>query len=353
MAVPSGSDKSGTTIPAEAPAGSTISSGTASDAMIRAATSASSAEPSGTGAIVPPAPAGSAGDTPVEGSTGRAAATPDATGQPTPAGPAATPAATRTEAPEPRILAATRNARADERTQVFRQLGVSAEQAADVPVSMRLLGELRNDSLDFATRLAGEHGFTLVRTGQTPHDPDPSDVGVPQEPPKTWAEMQAILKAQELRLTRAFESRAKPLEDARETEARRVRSEAITREAQTASTQALTKARTYPHFKENEVEIGERLAAMDPAERRQMGPVGAMLACYNAVLAEKVFPTIATTAKEQAAADVRAGYERKARSSGSVVPTGSVGEGKPVELKNTTDLAKHMQRLAAEQGATA
>lgn len=350
MAVASGSDKAGTTLPAE-PAGA-ITSGTASEAMIRAATSASSAEPSGTGAIVPPAPAGPAGDTPVEGSDGTAAATPDATGQPKPAGPPAPPAGTRTETPEPRIVAATRNARADERNQIFRQLGVTTEQVPDVPVGIRLLGDLRRDTEGFARQLAGELGYELVPRGQTPHDPNPSEAGLPQEPPKTWGEMQAILKAQEQRLTRAFEARAKPLEDARTLEERRARASEHTRQTQASSASALATARTYPHFKEHEPEIAERLAAMDPDLRAQMGPVGAMLSCYNAILAEKVFPTIATTAEEAAAAKVRAGYERKARSSGSVVPSGSGGEGKPVELKNPTDLAKHMQHLAAQASDT-
>src|SRR5512138_568316 len=92
-----------------APSGSTtenVTSGTASEALIKAAQDSLSSGEKGT-----PAPSGT-GDTPAPGATGNGAATSGAIGQPSGTiQPDAT--GNRGEAPESRIQAAVRNARAE------------------------------------------------------------------------------------------------------------------------------------------------------------------------------------------------------------------------------------------------
>lgn len=129
------------------------------------------------------------------------------------------------------------------------------------------------------------------------------------------------------------------------------------REFQEIKTQATEKAgsaveaaRKLPHFKENEAAIDAELGEMvnsNPQMVADVGAVAALYMAYNNVLATKVFPTL----KDSAAAEVRENFERSATASaGSVRPGVGAPKAKP-KLKDgdVTGLARHMQRLAAEQ----
>src|SRR5262245_61381298 len=120
-----------------------ITSGTASEAMIRAASSAAESTPTA------PAPT-PAGDTPQTGApAGTPSTSPATSGQPAAGSPAAPPAAATGDAPENRIIAATRNARAQALTDVGQALGLdhplSSQDLQDLSLGLQILKELRAD----------------------------------------------------------------------------------------------------------------------------------------------------------------------------------------------------------------
>ena len=110
---------------------------------------------------------------------------------------------------------------------------------------------------------------------------------------------------------------------------------------------AMTEARTWHGFTENEAAITEKLAAMrDAGDVRKHGIVNSIYRAYHAVLNEKILPAYQTSAE----ARVRAENAKKANA-GRAAVTGSEssGDAKRTELKNVNDLAKHLEHLSKQQ----
>lgn len=130
------------------------------------------------------------------------------------------------------------------------------------------------------------------------------------------------------------------------------RHEAQTREStRKLAKSALDRAMASPQFSENKDAIRDMLSSEEFAPiREEYGLIPAMLFAYMEVLKTKVFPSYQTAAAEQ----VRLDNLRKANSSrGSQQPSGSSGAPAKVELRNVTDLEKHMENLHRQANATA
>lgn len=330
-----------------APAASgNITSGTASEAMIKAATTASSAEA---------APAVNlTGDTAKPAGDGTSGATSDATGQPVPTG---QPAATGTaEAPQARIEAAVRNARAEVESKYAWAKGITPEQQRDIPTSLGIIRELRSNALGFWRRLGQELGQNVqapaaaaaVVEEKEEAFPEPmlrSEDGKGAYSDGQVREIAAMLRRQ---ITKELRGEMKPMTEFFDKEQTSREERASNERSMRKAGWAMTEARKLPHFtKENEPAILAKLEAIPAEIKREIGGVAALHMAYNQFLAETIFPNIETAAD----ARVRASYDKKAAASrGQVHPTDQGGEGKSVEIKGVDGLARHMERLAAAAG---
>lgn len=322
-----------------------VTSGTASEAMIKAATAASSAEtPAAATPATPAAP-----PAPVEAPKGPQIPPAAATVQPpkpeTPA--VAKPSA---EAPDARITAAVRNAREKTRSEVEEQYGVRGVNPQDAKLALEMLNEIRRDPRAFIQQLQREVGSETPEHEEEGY-PEP-DLKSADGKLKTYSDvtLQKMLDAHARKIQKQLMGEMRPVMDfygkektAREKAERQER-------IQSRVAQTMDAARKLPHFTpENEPLILERLQAMDPAERRAVGPVAALYMAYSQLLAEQVFPTLQTTAETTAEAKVRQSFARKAATSqGQAHPTDSGGEGKAAKLDSVDALARHMERMAAQ-----
>jgi hypothetical protein len=317
-----------------------VTSGTASDAMIKAAMESESSSDTPTtgaeaGAVGPVKPAGT-----TEVPTTQAAKGPQAT---------------TGQAPESRIEAAVKNAREATRAEVEKEYawakGVDPET---VQTAFSIVSELMQDSTKFAHVLAGELGMKLV----------PKDAATETKAPaKKWEFPEGELRSEDGRraysqdqmreivgeisnqLRAEFGTQLRPILDDRTNATRTAQIEAVKAQGRQVATEALAEARKLPHFtKENEPEILANLQAIPAQTRAKIGAVASLYQAYNKFLAEKVFPTIGITAEQQ----VRdANRKKAAASAGSVHPVTAGGDAKPVEIKSIAQLAKHMEQLEA------
>lgn len=333
-----------------------ITSGTASDAMIKAAMAASSAEDTTTtgvqaGIVVPQKPVSETTD-PTKDAKGPQA-----------------PASQRGEAPQSRIEAAVKNARAaavaETRKEYAWAEGVTAEGGK---VAIDITRQLASDPKTFATELATELGFKLVPINDPAAGEPPKPVaGDPKRPfPKgklrsedgleaysadQMPEIVAIISDQ---LRAEMQGHIQPLMDDRKHAAEIRTQETIRQEARASVRSTMDYARKLPHFQipdgkggtTDHPQILKNLEAIPKAERVAMGPKAALLQAYNQYLNEVVFPHIDTEAEKR----IRANWGKKAATSmGSGHPVTQGGDGKPTELRGVSDLARHMERLAAAQ----
>lgn len=304
------------------PSKSGVSSGTASEAMIAAATAASQAE--------------EAGKTPATAIAASAAA---ATGATPPVVAGGKPAGVPPEDRWPSIL---ENARIKAAEDALKPYAWAKDvKADDARVALTILQSLRNDPKALWRELGARIGAEAEPAAKLEEFPTADLVSADGAKAHSDANLSKILDIFERRLMTKFQGELRPLMEFRDGEMEtRTQTQTVAKAKELAG-QALTDARQRPHFTENEPAIVEILTKMDPTIKKSVGPIAAMYMAYNQMLAEKVFPTIETTAAEK----VRAENLKKANA-GGIHPAG--GDGKPAEkpvLRNATDLAAHMARL--------
>lgn len=316
--------------------------------MIAAAQAASSADTT---------PAGNtAGDTTPQGGK-PAPAIPDATGQPAAAAAATVPAsaAVTGEAPEARIVAATKNAREQATREVeARYEAFKGLDPAEVKLAMQVLSELRSDTAKFHQELGQRiNGGQPAAAATAPEEYPAADLVSKDGTMKTYtdATMQKVLDVHGKRVKAELMAELKPYLNYTDSEQKRT----ATAEAEAARdrflTEALTEARQMPHFtKANEPAILEEMEAIPLHVRKAIGPVAVIHRAYNSFLHKKVFPTVDSEADKR----LRDEYSRKAAAGGgSAHPTQQGGDPKPTVIRDgdVDGLARHMARLA--EAATA
>lgn len=345
---------------AATPSTGNITSGTASEAMIKAAMSASSADTPAEGTPAP-VPAGAAGDTPKPAGQSEPGATAAAKGTQVPTGQPATPAGNRGPVPLDRHETAVRNARevgykdAEKKYEAFK--GYDPSQAA---VSYGVARELTNDPIGFGHKLAKELGFVMVRQDQTAGNGKPTQETTTEFPqPRLRAEDGTLAYAadqipQILEVfKRSIQSEYKPLLEDRENNQRTQREQAVVADVRETVTAALTEARKLPHFTQTGADgkvtdnpiILDNLRAIPAETRQRIGPIAAMYQAYQQFLVEHIYPSIDTAAEKR----VRDSYSRKAATSqGNGHPTDQGGDGKKTTIRpgDVDGLARHMERLA-------
>ncbi len=320
------------------------SSGTASEALIKAATAVSS----------PVTPAGGAepAKSPVT-----AGASPTGTTQPAigaqPTG-ETTPTEVKDGTPEARITAATRNAR----EKVVQEYG--GYQPKQVQSAMALVQAIQTDPVGFVTQIIKDvqaKGFQIPGMGAAPTQaeelrdfPDP-DIETTDGKIQGWSR-DSVIKALNLQKQQIL-GELRPVSSYVEGQQERAQAEERANQSRLDAAEIKAKVEQLPHYKEHETAIAEKLrtmAAEDPESIRKFGVPAALYHCYTQVLAEKVFPKVQETAE----AKVREDFSRKAATStGSAYPITTGGGAQKPQINNQRDLAAHMERLAATMGAPA
>lgn len=342
-----GSGSSATAAPAASsstPASTaSVSSGTASAAMIKAATDAASSAAT----VTPPA---GAGDTSTAAGAGAPGAIPAATGQPQATGqPVVTPPATG-QAPDNRIQAAVRNARSETLQRMETHLGFKLNEVdpQELRQGLQLIRRLstpqgaRQFLADLQARV-GEAGGT-VPTGTQPTAYPEADLVSPDGKHKAWS-VDAMQKALDIHGSqveqRIYEKLGPILDFVGELHQDRTQG-AERQQAITMVKETLAHARTLPHFKEHEPAIMAKMKEMGPRVVKTVGPVAALYMAFEAVKVQSVYPKLESTIE----ARVRDSYSRKAAGSGAAPMAPAGASAQPPQLRNVTDLAKHLERMS-------
>lgn len=216
-------------------------------------------------------------------------------------------------------------------------------KAEDVSAAISLVSALRKDKVAFWRELGAM--IEPEGAGETKDEAFPdADLEGPNGV-KAYSDvtLKKTLDIFEKRLMRKFQGELRPLVEFRDGELSTRERNELTNNAKSLAGRALTQARALPHFKENEAHVVAKLQAMDPALRKEVGPIAAMYMAFEAVKAEKVYPTMDVEAEKR----VRADFDKKA-AAGGIHPVG--GDGKVKEtpvIKGQSGLAAHMERLAA------
>lgn len=301
-----------------------VSSGTASEAMIKAAMASEGA----TGDVKKPPVPGAASAAAATGTTGQ----PGTDGKPVDAN----------EPPKERwdtILANQRKLAAEEALKPY--AWAKDMKAEEVSAAISLVTALKRDKVAFWHELGDMIGTAKSETKDEafPAADLISGDGVKAHSDENLHKILGIFKKQ---LMTQFQGELRPLVEFRDGELSTRQMAEHANNAKSLAGRALASARALPHFKENEAAVVEKLQAMDPALRKEVGPIAAMYMAFESVKAEKVYPTLQSEAEKR----VRADYDKKAAASG-IHPVG--GDGKVKEtpvIKGQTGLAAHMERLA-------
>lgn len=304
------------------------------------AASTPAAKPSAAASLAKAEAAASSAATPTPSAPAHAGSTTPATG-------AASAVDTRGPIPFDRHEQALKNARTEAAADARKQLEWAARyQQADVEQAIQLAQRLNSDSTGFLQQLARELGVALPNA-PVQDDAEPSPDLVSEDGKKAYSDqaLAKILDIRERRLMRQLEARFGPMAET---------VGAITTERQQTAqqkyyggiaTDALTTARSLPHWKEHETDIKTRMSTMvqaDSTALERFGAVGLMYQAYNAILAEQVFPTLGQQTEQKVLADL----QRKANAEhGSASATGASSAVRQPP-KNVSELAKHMEALA-------
>lgn len=202
-----------------------------------------------------------------------------------------------------------------------------------------LVQRLDGDARSFHKQLAEE------LEAQNEDDPQP-DYQTPDGKKVYSAEaMGKAMKALENRLRREIMGTVQPLLSEREKAEEAKKTEAAQTEQRQNIAGALAHARTLPLFtKENEPAISKEMEALPKATVDRIGVISAMYLAYANFVAKNQH-RLTTEAQGQVHEDLR---RKAAAASGQVTPGGNQPNVAPKTPTNRSELAKHMEQLAAE-----
>lgn len=326
-----------------------VTSGTASEALIAAATAASSAEES----AAPGAGGAPAGESRVVAGV----VVPPDTAAATTAQPTGTEKpAVGTEAPQSRIEAAVRNARAEVEKQYEWAKGFTPNDVNDIKSAVNLVQSIKQDSVGFGLQLLRESGVPideLIEAAKAtkakaserkpfalPKADLRSEDGKGAYSDEAMAGIvKGLMDEFDFKMSQTTAPLLKRNQSIEQQEKAQEREQSILK----LTKQTAEKMRKLPHVTpETEKVIIAKVQAMDPRYIMEIGPIAAMHEAYAAMLQESVFPTIDASAEQR----VRAENDKKAATSrGSAHPVSSGSERGSADIKGVTGLAKHMEEL--------
>jgi hypothetical protein len=252
-----------------------------------------------------------------------------------------------TDAPENRIQAAVRNARAEARAEMEQELGWarSLGPRQDIERYVTLARRLFADPSAFHTQLGSELNQGKPAPVEELVDPKPDLRSEDGKLAYSHEASLAIARNAAERMRRELRQEFAPALQYAQTGTEREAVQQIKAEANATAAEVLGAARQLPHFKEHEVEISRVLSTIDPAVRRKVGSVAALYMAYNKVLAEHVLPTLSATTERQTIADL----QRSAHAGASGLAAAPAAP-KPAVVRdgNVDDLAKLLERKHAE-----
>lgn len=324
------------------------SSGSAADALARAAESAEDTSQVADGVVKPV-------------STGAAKGPQTATGQ-------AQTGAKNGPVPFDRHDAAVKNARAEGAAEALKPYAWAKDVTPEAwGTASQLMREIITDTPAFVAKLAAECGLKVVpATAEATATGTKAETGGKFTLPKgrlqsedgtrAFSEDQVgeILTsfAESLRgeLRTEFSGQLKPVLDDREKAAKAAEQTAIREEVRQTVAETMAELRSAPHYqiddgkggKMDNPKIAEYFFAI-PAAARQANPIAAAYRAYQNFYNKEILPTIGQTSQAQ----VREENRRKVAASQGAHPSTTNASTMPKEIKGVGGLAKRMEEMAA------
>lgn len=223
-----------------------------------------------------------------------------------------------------------------------------------VKASMDLIMQLRSDPASFFQRLGAELAAEGIAVNAAPGgdgQPDPMpepDLVSEDGTHRVYSDKQlAKLRAWDRKqLSDELMQHVNPMRQFMDTMTEQQRMLQIDHDSRTEGVSVVNEFRSsLRHFKENEAEIAKALDAIPDDVKLKIGARAALYSAYNAVLEQKVFPTIQATTEDQ----VRANLRVKA-TAGAGAPAGGQPPTSAARPKNVDQLSARMRQMAGSAG---
>lgn len=341
-----------------------VTSGTASEALIKAATAASSADtkPDGqadTGTT-------STGDTnvgaqPGAGGEGDAAATAAREPQQPVDGQGKTP----DPALQGRFQSVARNARRQVVTDIAQHFGMDPRTFGTQGIetlgrAMNLLRHINKSPLEFAKQLVSELGGEWAKAGQLPYGgnrelPKPRLRAEDGTPAYSADEMLKIIDIKVAEALEHVDGRIRPLSAFQENYQEQTETAQNYEQTRRQYATALREARTWPEFRANEDAIAQELATMrdeEPELIQQLGVPAALYRCYARVMGTRVLPGRDAAVEKRIREADRKKQNTSAGQANPADTSAAVGSKAKLRDGDTDGLAAHMRKLEQSMGAS-
>lgn len=230
----------------------------------------------------------------------------------------------------------------------------------EAQTAIELLQELRTNPVAFYRQLnqdllgRPEYATQLQPTAPTQEDPEPKADLVTRGPDGREIRVYSEEQQQKwrdwnnARVMKNVDEKLNPLNEFHRTQQEFVQQAEIRERAKAHTESTMAEMRKMPHFAgpENEEKIAQKLRAIPPHIKKQVGAVAALNMAYNQHLRDNIFPTLNQTAEQR----VREEMARKANAgAGTVTPGGGNQPRGTVQPKNTSELSAHLRKLAGVQ----
>lgn len=272
------------------------------------------------------------------------------------------------QAPPNRIEAAVRNARAAATAEVEAKFAWAKDLDQEtVQTAFGIARAMLTDAPRFLRTLAAQEGFQVIPIGEKPVTeapalkefklPEPSLHSEDGKGAYSSDQVASILTDFEAKLEAKFGGQLKPLLTDREKAQKQAEQDALDSEVSATVTETMAELRAKPFFqvtdkdgkKVDSPKIYEYLMAI-PEKARKANPVAAMHRAYATYMEKDILPNFGKISEQR----VRDENARKAASGDGIRPNagGGTGDTTPKPIKGVIDLAASMERAFAAASAS-
>lgn len=218
----------------------------------------------------------------------------------------------------------------------------------DVVGALTTFEEIRSDPVGWARGILKEAGEPTGEVEEKLVDPSPAYTSPDGKAQFYSHDQVAVLLANmEKRLTKTFQPALTAAQTQQQREAQAEEMREVQAQATTTATEVMGILKQDPRFETHKDALRDKLSKVDPNVRKKIGAIATLFMCWNAVVAEKVIPNMASDAEKRLKTE---NDKQAAASVGNIVPGGGQQVRKPVRDGDVSGLASRIGEIATQIG---